>query len=84
MTLTAASLLATAISFAEFNAGAAWIVAPWMRRQPLAVALAVPLWIHPFGTSLCRSSPLSTSDSPSPTDGRVGWREATPPGRRWP
>lgn len=48
MSLTAASLLATAISFAVFIAGAAWIVAPWMRRQPLAVALSVPLWIHAF------------------------------------
>ncbi len=74
MILTATSLLATAVSFVVFIAGAAWIVAPWMRRQPLAVALSVPLWINCFGTSLCRSSPLSTSDSPSPTDWQIRLR----------
>ena len=48
MMLTAASLIATALSFVVFIAGAAWIVAPWMRRQPLAVALSLPLWINGF------------------------------------
>ena len=48
MSLTAAGLIATAISFLAFILLAIWYVAPWMRRQPLAIALSVPLWVHAF------------------------------------
>ena len=48
MSLTAAGLIATAISFVAFIALATWYVGPWMRRQPLAVALSLPLWVHAF------------------------------------
>ena len=48
MSLTAAGLIATAISFLAFITLAIWYVGPWMRRQPLAIALSVPLWVHVF------------------------------------
>ena len=48
MNLTAASLVATTISFVLFILFALWHAAPWMNRRPLAVALSVPLWIHAF------------------------------------
>lgn len=48
MSLTAAGLIATAISFVALIALAIWYAGPWMRRQPLAVALSVPLWVHAF------------------------------------
>lgn len=48
MNLTAAGLIATAMSFVAIIALAAWYVAPWMRLRPLAVALSVPLWVHVF------------------------------------
>lgn len=48
MSLTAAGLIATGISFLVFVVLAVWYVGPWMMRQPLAVALSVPLWVHVF------------------------------------
>ena len=48
MSLTAAGLVATAISFLVFIVLAAWYAAPWMRRQTLAVALSLPLSVHAF------------------------------------
>ena len=48
MSLTAAGLIATAISFLVFVVLAVWYAGPWMMRQPLAVALGVPLWVHVF------------------------------------
>ena len=48
MSLTAAGLIATAISYLAFITLAIWYVAPWMRRRPLAVALSLPLWVHAF------------------------------------
>ena len=48
MSLTGASLVATAISFVLFLLFAVWYAAPWMNRHPLAVAISVPLWIHAF------------------------------------
>ncbi len=48
MNLTAASFVATAISFVAFILAALWYAVPWMKRRPLAVALSVPLWIHAF------------------------------------
>jgi hypothetical protein len=48
MDLTVASLVATAISFVAFILAALWYAVPWMKRRSLAVALAVPLWIHAF------------------------------------
>jgi len=35
-----------AFSFLTYILLAAWYVAPWMRRQTLAVALSVPLWVQ--------------------------------------
>lgn len=48
MSLTSASLVATAISFVLFTFAAVWYVNPWMNRRPLVVVLSVPLWIHAF------------------------------------
>jgi hypothetical protein len=48
MSPTAASLVATSISFVIFILVAVWYAAPWMNRRPLVVALSVPLWIHAF------------------------------------
>lgn len=48
MSLTAAGLIATAISFLAFSMLAIWYIGPWMRRQPLAIALSGPLWVHAF------------------------------------
>lgn len=48
MSLTAAGLIATGISFLVFTVLAVWYIGPWMVRQPLAVALGVPLWVHVF------------------------------------
>jgi len=48
VSLTAAGLIAMAISFVAFITIAVWYVAPWMRERPLAVALAVPLWVQAF------------------------------------
>lgn len=48
MNTTAASLVATSISFVLFILFAVWYAAPWMNRRPLAVALSAPLWIHAF------------------------------------
>ncbi|HYW26449.1 MAG TPA: hypothetical protein VE953_19915 [Terriglobales bacterium] len=46
MSLTGAGLIAMAFSFLTYILLAAWYVAPWMRRQTLAVALSVPLWVQ--------------------------------------
>lgn len=48
MSLTAAGLIGTAISLLAFVVLAVWYAAPWMRREPLAVALSLPLWVHVF------------------------------------
>ncbi|HKF17204.1 MAG TPA: hypothetical protein VKF14_08470 [Candidatus Dormibacteraeota bacterium] len=48
MSLTAAGLIATGFSFLVLVVLAVWYVGPWMMRRPLAVALAVPLWVHGF------------------------------------
>lgn len=48
MSLTAAGLIAIAISFVLFITAAVWYAAPWMKRQPLAIALTLPLWVHTF------------------------------------
>jgi hypothetical protein len=48
MNLTAAGLLATALSFWLVLTAAVWYVVPWMKRQPVAVALSLPLWLHAF------------------------------------
>lgn len=48
MDLTAAGLLATAISFWLYITAAIWYVGPWMKRAPLATALSAPLWLHAF------------------------------------
>ena len=48
MSPTAASLVATSISFVVFLVFAVWHAVPWMNRRPLAIALSVPLWIHAF------------------------------------
>lgn len=48
MSVTAAGLIAIAISFVLFITAAAWYAAPWMKRQPLAIALSLPLWVHAF------------------------------------
>lgn len=48
MSPTAAGLTATLISFVLFICAGAWVAAPWMRRQPAALALSLPLWIHAF------------------------------------
>ena len=42
MSLTAAGLIATAMSFVAIITLAVWYVAQWMRVRPLAVALSVP------------------------------------------
>jgi hypothetical protein len=43
MNLTAAGLVAMAFSFVLLISAAVWYVAPWMRRQPLALDLYVPV-----------------------------------------
>src|SRR5215831_16136429 len=48
MSLTADGLVALAISFILFAAAAIWYAAPWMRGRPLAIAVALPLWVHAF------------------------------------
>jgi len=48
VSLTAAGLIATTISLIVFVLLAVWYAVPWMRRQTLAVALALPLWVHVF------------------------------------
>lgn len=48
MSLAAASLIAQLISFALLITATVLFVGPWMNGKPLAVALAVPLWIHAF------------------------------------
>jgi hypothetical protein len=48
MSLTVPALVATAISYWLFITAAIQLVGPWMNRQPLAVALSVPLWVHAF------------------------------------
>lgn len=48
MSLTAAGLIAMAMSFVVFVMLAVWYVAPWMRQRPLAIALSAPLWVHAF------------------------------------
>jgi hypothetical protein len=51
MSLTGAGLIAVAISFVLFITAAVWYAAPWMKRQPLAIALSLPLCTR-FVTSL--------------------------------
>jgi len=46
VSLTGAGLIAMAISFLVYILLAVWYAAPWMRRQTLAVALSVPLWVQ--------------------------------------
>lgn len=48
MSLTAASMTAQLISFVLLVSAVILFVGPWMKRQPLAVALSVPLWVHAF------------------------------------
>jgi hypothetical protein len=48
VSLTAAGLIAQLISFVMLITATVLVVGPWMNRRPLAVALAVPLWIHVF------------------------------------
>lgn len=48
MSVTAAGLIAIAFSFVLFITAAVWYAAPWMTRQPLAIALSLPLWVHAF------------------------------------
>lgn len=48
MSVTAAGLIAIAFSFVLFITAAVWYAAPWMKRQPLAIALSLPLWVHAF------------------------------------
>jgi hypothetical protein len=48
MGLTAAALLAMALSFVVFTTAAAWYVVPWMRTVALGAAIAPLLWIHAF------------------------------------
>ena len=48
MNLTAAALIAQAISFVVFITAAAWYVVPWMKRRPLDKAVAGLLWVHAF------------------------------------
>jgi hypothetical protein len=46
--LTAAALIAMALSFVVFITAAAWYAVPWMRTVTLGAALAPLLWIHAF------------------------------------
>jgi len=46
--LTAAGLTAQLISFVLLISGVGFVVGPWMKRQPLAMALSVPLWVLAF------------------------------------
>jgi hypothetical protein len=46
--LTAAALVAMALSFVVFTTAAAWYAVPWMRAVALGAALAPLLWIHAF------------------------------------
>jgi hypothetical protein len=46
--LTAAALVAMALSFVVFTTAAAWYVVPWMRTMTFGAALAPLLWIHAF------------------------------------
>jgi hypothetical protein len=48
VSLTAAGLIATAISLVAFTALAIWYASSWMSRQPLAVALSLPLLVQVF------------------------------------
>jgi hypothetical protein len=48
MNLTAAAIIAQAITFVVLVTAAIWYAAPWMKRHPLATALTAPLWIHVF------------------------------------
>jgi hypothetical protein len=48
MDLTLAALIATAISYVLFISLAIQVVGPWMNRQPAALALTLPLWVHAF------------------------------------
>jgi hypothetical protein len=46
--LTAAGLTAQLISFVLLVSGVVFFIGPWMKRQPLVVALSVPVWVHAF------------------------------------
>jgi len=46
--LTAAGITAQLMSFVVLISAVVLIVGPWMRRQPLAIAVSVPLWVHAF------------------------------------
>jgi hypothetical protein len=46
--LTAAALVAMALSFVVFATAAAWYAVPWMRAVALGVAITPLLWIHAF------------------------------------
>src|SRR5438876_8588534 len=48
MTLTAAGLVATAISYALFITMAIHLIWPWLNRRPLVTALSALLWVHAF------------------------------------
>jgi len=48
MNLTAAGLIATAISYVLLVTAAVQLVWPWMNRHSVAVALSLPLWVHAF------------------------------------
>jgi hypothetical protein len=48
MDLTAAALVAMALSFVVFGTAAVWYVVPWMRTVALAAAISPLLWIHAF------------------------------------
>jgi hypothetical protein len=48
MDLTAAALVAMALSFVVFGTAAVWYVVPWMRTAALAAAISPLLWIHAF------------------------------------
>ena len=46
--LTAAALVAMALSFVVFATAAAWYAVPWMRAVALGTAITPLLWIHAF------------------------------------
>jgi hypothetical protein len=48
MDLELAAMLANSITFVLCILAAIWYVVPWLRRQPLATALTVLLWVHAF------------------------------------
>jgi hypothetical protein len=48
VTPTAASLIATVLTFVLVALFALWYAVPWMRQRPAATAIAVCLWVHAF------------------------------------